>query len=74
MNECQYCYHWLHYNQAKDIASTGECLNPLVRDMVKIMSQDHVDFGCITPFDWSCLGFEQRVQEDDPNASQASRG
>jgi hypothetical protein len=71
---CQSCRWWVAYNQSAKTAPHGECTNR--RGVSVRIIADELEFNAVpavlTPFDWSCKGWEERASEGDD--AQASCG
>ena len=67
---CHTCQHWVAYNRGSPVASRGECL-VYARQDTPININSEAPVALLTPFDWSCAGWEQRSPEATTDALEA---
>jgi len=68
---CQNCRHWVAYNAGAGVASRGECL-VYASPESPVDLQGDAPMAVLTPFDWSCKGWEQRASETSDAQSQSA--
>ena len=67
--ECRSCRFWVGYNLAQP--HEGECLRPRTSGLsLRLLSEagedqtGEIQAALLTPFDWSCKGWEERRQDE----------